>query len=48
MLELELPEKWSIARFLARWDRGKLTRPLEEWHRLSKGFSSQLSWNPID
>lgn len=43
ILELVLPEKPSIARLLAHWDRGKFARPLAEWQHLSKGFSSQPS-----
>jgi trans-aconitate methyltransferase len=38
MLELVLPEKPSIARLLARWDRGKFARPPEEWQRLFDGL----------
>jgi SAM-dependent methyltransferase len=38
MLELVLPEKPSIARLLARWDRGKFARPPEEWQRLFAGL----------
>jgi len=34
ILELVLPENWSIARLLARWDRGKFARPLQEWHTI--------------
>ena len=34
MLELVLPDKPSIARLLAHWDRGKFARPLEEWQHL--------------
>ena len=34
MLELVLPEKPSVARLLARWDRGNFARPLEEWQQL--------------
>jgi len=34
ILELVLPSDASIARNLARWDRGKYARPLEEWRRL--------------
>ena len=47
MLELVLPEKRSIARLLARWDRGKFARPLEEWQSLFEGFSSQLFTSTI-
>lgn len=31
LLELVLPPDKSIARVLARWDRGKHARPLDEW-----------------
>lgn len=34
ILDLVLPEHSSIARLLARWDRGDFPRPLEEWQRL--------------
>jgi SAM-dependent methyltransferase len=34
MLELVMPEKPSVARLLARWDRGKFARPLEEWRQI--------------
>lgn len=34
LLELVLPESRSIARFLARADRGDHARPLEAWRRL--------------
>jgi SAM-dependent methyltransferase len=34
VLELVLPEGTSIARLLARWDRGKFARPLAEWQRI--------------
>jgi SAM-dependent methyltransferase len=38
ILELVLPEDRSVARLLARWDRGKFVRPLEDW----RGILSQL------
>ena len=38
MLELVLPNKPSIARLLARWDRGKFARPPEEWQSLFEGL----------
>ncbi len=38
MLELVLPEKRSVARLLARRDRGKFARPVEGWHRLFEGL----------
>ena len=31
LLELVLPEERSLARLLARWDRGEYARPLSEW-----------------
>ena len=38
MLELVLPDRPCIARLLARWDRGKFARPLEEWQQLFEGL----------
>lgn len=39
MLELVLPEGRSLARTLAKWDRGAFARPLEEWRNLfSDGY----------
>jgi SAM-dependent methyltransferase len=46
MLELVLPEKWSIARLLTRWDRGKFARPLEEWQRLFEGLFEPVVLEP--
>lgn len=34
ILDLILPENPSIARLLARWDRGGFPRPLADWERL--------------
>lgn len=34
ILDLVLPDRPSIARLLARWDRGDFPRPLAEWQRL--------------
>jgi SAM-dependent methyltransferase len=34
ILELVLPQESGIARTLARWDRGKYARPLEQWREL--------------
>jgi len=39
IIDLVLPEQRSIARFLARMDRGDFPRPLEEWRGL---FSSRF------
>jgi|SRR5215469_14349825 len=38
ILELVLPDNACIARFLARWDRGKFARSLEEWHGIFEEF----------
>ncbi len=46
MLELVLPEKPSIARLLARWDRGKFARPLEEWRRLFEELFEPVVFEP--
>ena len=46
MLEPVLPEKPSIARLLARWDRGKFARPLEEWQRLFEGLFEPIVLEP--
>lgn len=34
ILDLVLPDHPSLARLLARWDRGEYPRPLAEWRRL--------------
>jgi SAM-dependent methyltransferase len=34
ILELVMPPEASVARLLARWDRGKYARPLEEWEKI--------------
>jgi len=34
VLDLVLPERRSLARLLARWDRGTYARPLDEWRYL--------------
>jgi SAM-dependent methyltransferase len=38
ILELVMPRSPSIARWLARCDRGKHARPIEEWQQLCGGF----------
>jgi SAM-dependent methyltransferase len=39
MLELVLPNHRSVARTLAKWDRGDFARPLEQWRELfSDGY----------
>jgi SAM-dependent methyltransferase len=39
ILELVLPKRPSMARFLARADRGKFARPIDEWEQLFGGVS---------
>ncbi|MGH9529600.1 MAG: class I SAM-dependent methyltransferase [Terriglobales bacterium] len=34
ILELVMPPDPSVARLLARWDRGKFTRPVKEWEAI--------------
>ena len=34
ILDLIMPESASLARLLARWDRGEHARPVEEWRRI--------------
>jgi SAM-dependent methyltransferase len=46
MLELVLPEKPSVARLLARWDRGKFARPLKEWRRIFEGLFRPVVFEP--
>ena len=46
ILELVLPEKRSIARTLARWDRGKFARPLQEWEKIFAELFEILVFEP--
>ena len=46
MLELVLPQKPSIARLLARWDRGKFARPLEEWRQIFESLFEPVVFEP--
>jgi SAM-dependent methyltransferase len=46
MLELVLPGKPSIARVLARWDRGLFARPLQEWQTLFEGLFAPVVFEP--
>jgi SAM-dependent methyltransferase len=43
ILELVLPERWSLAFMLARWDRGDHARPVTTWRELFEGtFTAQV------
>jgi SAM-dependent methyltransferase len=46
MLELVLPGNACIARLLARWDRGKFARPLEEWQCLFEKLFVPVVFEP--
>jgi hypothetical protein len=46
MLELVMPEKPSVARSLARWDRGKFARPLEEWRQIFEELFEPVVFEP--
>jgi SAM-dependent methyltransferase len=46
MLELVLPERPSIARLLAGWDRGKFARPLAEWQNLFEELFEPVVFEP--
>jgi SAM-dependent methyltransferase len=48
ILELILPETSSIPRFLARADRGKFARPLEDWRRMFLEFFEPVEFEPYD
>lgn len=46
ILDHVLPERPSIARFLARMDRGKFPRPLNEWLELVTGVFEPAAFEP--
>lgn len=46
ILELVLPESRSLARLLARWDRGHFARPLPEWQSLFSRVFTQVLFEP--
>jgi len=46
ILDLVLPERASLARFLARLDRGEFLRPLQEWLVLVTGVYDQTAFEP--
>lgn len=48
IVELVLPESTSVARILARCDRGNFARPLEEWRRLFSESFEQVLFEPFD
>ena len=46
ILELVMPEDPSVSRLLARWDRGKFARPLEEWHTIFNQVFEPVVFEP--
>jgi trans-aconitate methyltransferase len=46
MLELVMPEERSVARLLARLDRGKFARPLAEWRALFDRMFETVVFEP--
>jgi SAM-dependent methyltransferase len=46
LLELVMPEEPSVARRLARWDRGKYARPLENWKIIFTEFFDPVIVEP--
>jgi SAM-dependent methyltransferase len=46
ILELVMPEERSMARRMARWDRGKYARPLGHWETLFDGIFEPLLLEP--
>ncbi len=46
ILELVLPGRASLARFLARLDRGDFPRPLDQWHALFQQVFEPLVFEP--
>jgi hypothetical protein len=41
-----LPQDRSVARLLARWDRGKFARPLAEWERIFCEIFEEVVFEP--
>jgi SAM-dependent methyltransferase len=46
LMELVLPRKRSVAQFMARMDRGKFPRPLEEWRDLFEQSLDVVQFEP--
>jgi SAM-dependent methyltransferase len=47
VIELVLPERPSIPRLLAQWDRGEFPRPLEEWREILGGAFQTSVFEPF-
>jgi SAM-dependent methyltransferase len=48
IIDLVLPEKPSIPRFLARHDRGEFPRPLREWEGIFDDIFERVVFEPLD
>ena len=46
ILELVLPEQWSMARVMARLDRGRYPRPVDEWRTLFNAHFTEQVFEP--
>jgi SAM-dependent methyltransferase len=46
ILDLVMPEQPSIARLLARWDRGKYARPTDEWQSMFSTIFEPVLFEP--
>ncbi len=46
ILDLVLPDRPTLARLLARWDRGEHARPLEEWRTLLSEWFEPVVFEP--
>lgn len=48
ILDLVLPETASLARFMARSDRGEFPRPLEKWRQMFSDCFEPVNFEPYD
>jgi SAM-dependent methyltransferase len=46
VLDLVLPERRGAARLLARWDRGRFPRPIQDWHSLLAESYETVDFEP--
>ncbi|HLZ92365.1 MAG TPA: class I SAM-dependent methyltransferase, partial [Candidatus Acidoferrum sp.] len=48
ILDLVLPETASLARFMARSDRGEFPRPLGKWRKIFSDYFEPVNFEPYD
>lgn len=48
IIELVLPETFSLPYILARADRGEYARPIDEWHEIFKQYFDEVVFEPFD